>query len=77
MTVTSPLVDPQLTVAEVVSRLITESAAQIPRSAVAEMVGQCLADLQPVSAAALPEMLERLARHRLEKYLRDPSLWLN
>lgn len=77
MIVTSLGLDPQLVLADIVTRLDAEASDLIPRSAIAEMVEQCLLDLQPVCDAALPEMLERLARHRLKSYLGDASLWLD
>lgn len=63
--------------ARVVDRLAAQSHGQLPRRVIAELVGQCLVDLQPVSTAALPEMLERLARQRLDYYLQEPSAWLS
>jgi hypothetical protein len=61
----------------VVDRLAAQSRGRLPRRVIAELVGQCLVDLQPVSTAALPEMLERLARQRLDYYLQEPSAWLS
>jgi hypothetical protein len=61
----------------IVDRLTAESGHRLPRRVVAELVAQCQADLQPITDAALPEMLERLARHRLAYYLRDASAWQN
>jgi hypothetical protein len=77
MTVTKLGRDQQHAVMEVIARLDRSISEQVPRLAIAEMVEQCVLDLQPVSAAALPEMLERLARHRLHNYVSEPSLWLS
>ena len=64
-------------IASIVDRLAGEADRQVPRRVIAELVGQCHADLQPITDAALPEMLERLARHRLAYYLREASAWQN
>jgi hypothetical protein len=59
---------------EVIARLTRDLDGQLPRRVVEEVVEQSLSQLQAVTPAALPEMLERLARHRLE-YLEDPAAW--
>jgi hypothetical protein len=68
---------PRDLVSAVVDRLALEADGQVPRRVIAELVGQCHADLQPVSPAAVPELLERLARQRLAYYLREASAWQN
>jgi hypothetical protein len=81
MTIAHSLDDPQLdgvpqpTIAQVIDRLTAITPGQVPRAVIAELVSQCRADLQPIHDDALPEMLERLARHRLTYYLRDSSAW--
>jgi hypothetical protein len=72
-----PTIDgtPLRTVASIINDLAAVASEQLPRRVVAELVGQCLADLQPISDADLPEMLEHLARHRLDYYLAEPSAW--
>lgn len=49
----------------VLVRLYDEFACCLPPSRVREVVAGCLSDIQATSAAALPELTERLARHRL------------
>jgi hypothetical protein len=65
---------PTSVTAQIVSRLVQELNGQLPRPVVEEVVDQSLSQLQTVNPAALPEMLERLARHRLT-YLEDSAAW--
>ena len=80
MTITQPA-EPTLdgvplrTVGQIIDDLAVVASELLPRRAVAELVEQCLADLQPINDAALPDVLEHLARHRLDYYLKDPSAW--
>jgi hypothetical protein len=74
---TEPTIDgtPLRTVASIIDDLAAVASGQLPRRVTVELVGRSLADLQPISDAALPEMLEHLARHRLDYYLAEPSAW--
>jgi hypothetical protein len=49
----------------VVERLYTEFGCCLPLSGVIDVVARCVQDIQTSSPAALPELTERLARHRL------------
>ena len=51
--------------ARVVERLYDEYGCCLPLSAVVDVVARCVHDIQPPRAEALPELTERLARHRL------------
>jgi hypothetical protein len=50
-------------------RLFAEFGQQVPLAAVQAVVDQCRRDLDPPSPAALPELTERLARHRLTDHV--------
>lgn len=56
----------------VIERLYDEYVGYLPLSEVLDVVSGCLHDLQPPSPAALPELVERLARYRLAQ-LGDPG----
>ena len=58
--------------AEVVRRLYTDFSPRLPYDVVAEVVANATSDLQGNPALAMPELVERLARHRLA--LLDSSL---
>jgi hypothetical protein len=51
--------------AGVVERLYREQECCLPLSTVIEVVTGCLDDIQATPVEALPELAERLARHRL------------
>lgn len=51
--------------AGVVERLYRDHECYLPLAAVIEVVTSCLDDIQATPEAALPELTERLARHRL------------
>lgn len=51
--------------AGVVERLYREHECCLPLGTVIEVVTGCLDDIQATPAEALPELTERLARHRL------------
>ncbi len=51
--------------AGVVERLHREHECCLPLAAVIEVVTSCLNDIQATPVDALPELTERLARHRL------------
>jgi hypothetical protein len=48
----------------------------LPEVVIVEVVSQCRWELSGVPAAAMPEMLERLARHRLD-FLDTSTAWLS
>ncbi|OLM15417.1 hypothetical protein [Pseudonocardia sp. Ae505_Ps2] len=62
-----PVTDP--TVRGTVDRLTAEFAGRFPQDLVDHVVRGPHRDLDVVSAAALPEMVERLARQRLIDHL--------
>jgi hypothetical protein len=51
--------------AGVVERLYREYECCLPLTTVIEVVASCLDDIQATRVEALPELTERLARHRL------------
>jgi len=51
--------------ADVVERLYSEYGCCLPRSAVTRVFDGCVSDIQATPTEALPELTERLARHRL------------
>ena len=51
--------------AGVVERLYSEYGCCLPLAGVIDVVAGCVHDIQATPAAALPELAERLARHRL------------
>jgi len=51
--------------ARVIERLYDEYGCCLPLPAVIDVVARCVQDIQPPRAEALPELTERLARHRL------------
>lgn len=55
---------------EVAARVYTEFAEQLTLAEVLAVVERCSADLDPPSAEALPELVERLARQRLASGVR-------
>jgi hypothetical protein len=59
--------------AGVVERLSGEYGCCLPLSAVVEVVAGCVSDIQATPAAALPELTERLARHRLAEVGHRPG----
>jgi hypothetical protein len=61
-----PLVD-------VVVRVYADFADRVTLAEILEVVGRCRGDLDTQSAAALPEMVERLARQRLTDQLASPG----
>ena len=60
--VATVMADPLL---DVVERLYAEVAAGLTLAEVLAVVGRCRTELDAPSAAALPELVERLARQRL------------
>lgn len=46
-------------------RLFAEFAQQVPPAEIEALLGQCQSDLDAVPRAAMPELVERLARERL------------
>jgi hypothetical protein len=48
-----------------IERLVPEFAGRLPFRTIAAVVHQCRHDLDGSPAPALPELVERLARHRL------------
>ena len=63
---TDPLVD-------VAARIYADFAADTTLAEVQTIVGQCRTDLDTPSAAALPELVERLARQRLVDRVHLPA----
>jgi hypothetical protein len=62
--------------ADIVERLLQDYEAQLPLSDIAEVVRQCRRDLAGSPRAAMPELIERLARHRITSMLEaedDPA----
>jgi hypothetical protein len=59
--------------AGVVERLYVEYGCCLPLSDVLDVVAGCLDDIQTTSSAALPELTERLARHRLAEIGHRPG----
>lgn len=57
----------------VVERLYDEFGCCLPLSGVIDVVAGCLSDIQTTSLAALPELTERLARHRLAEIGHRPG----
>jgi hypothetical protein len=51
--------------ASVVERLYRDYDGYLPLARVVDVVAGCLQDIQATPTAALPELTERLARHRL------------
>jgi hypothetical protein len=51
---------------QAVSRLVAEFGQQLDRQVVVGVVRSCRADLSGTPADALPELVERLARYRLD-----------
>lgn len=51
--------------AGVIERLHREHEGYLPLATVIEVVTSCLEDIQATPVEALPELTERLARHRL------------
>ncbi|HEY2044376.1 MAG TPA: hypothetical protein VGH11_17000 [Jatrophihabitans sp.] len=62
--------------ADVVGRLCRDFSPLLPEVVIVEVVSQCRWELSGVPAAAMPEMLERLARHRLD-FLDTSTAWLS
>ena len=62
--------DPML---DVVERLDAEVAASLTLTEVLAVVGRCRAEVDALSPAAMPELVERLARQRLIALLSDAS----
>jgi hypothetical protein len=60
---------------EVIERLSREFDRRIPLSVIVEVVHQCADQLRGNPQAALPELLERLARQRL-KFLDTVPAWV-
>jgi hypothetical protein len=56
-------------VADVTERLLAEFGTERDLAAIAAVVLGCRAELAAVSSGALPELLERLARQRLQEHL--------
>jgi hypothetical protein len=54
--------------AGVVERLYADYSYWLPLSAVVDVVAGCVHDIQATPAEALPELTERLARHRLAEF---------
>jgi hypothetical protein len=59
--------------AAVVERLYGEYGCCLPLSGVIEVVAGCVHDIQATPPAALPELTERLARHRLAEIGHRPG----
>jgi hypothetical protein len=59
--------------AGVVERLYGEYGCCLPLSGVIDVVAGCVSDIQTTSPAALPELTERLARHRLAEIGHRPG----
>jgi hypothetical protein len=59
--------------AGVVERLYQEYGCCLPLSGVIDVVARCVHDIQATPAAALPELTERLARHRLAEIGHRPG----
>jgi hypothetical protein len=67
----SPAVSSLLVI--VVERLYAEYGCCLPLSAVLDVVAGCVSDIQATPAAAIPELSERLARHRLAEIGHRPG----
>jgi hypothetical protein len=65
-----PLVD-------VAARIYADFAADATLAEVLMVVGQCRTDLDTPSAAAVPEMVERLARQRLADHRACRREWID
>ena len=59
--------------AGVVEQLYHEYGCCLPLSGVIDVVARCVHDIQATPAAALPELTERLARHRLAEIGHRPG----
>ena len=57
----------------VVERLYSEYGCCLPLSDVIDVVAGCVSDIQATPTAALPELAERLARHRLAETGHRPA----
>jgi len=55
-------------VSDVTERLLAEVGSERDRASIAAVVSDCRADLVNVPPGALPELLERLARQRLQEH---------
>ena len=60
--------------ASVIERLYGEYGCCLPLSGVIDVVARCVHDIQAPRAEALPELTERLARHRLAEIGHRPGL---
>ena len=60
--------------AEVVRRLYTDFGPHLPYDVVAEVVSHAISDLEGNPSLAMPELVERLARHRLA-FLASTLAW--
>jgi hypothetical protein len=58
---------------EVTARIYADFAADTTLAEVLTVVGRCRNDLDTPSAAALPEVVERLARQRLADRVHPPA----
>jgi hypothetical protein len=61
---------------EVLDRLCSDFAPLLPEAVIEEVLAQCRGELSGVPGTALPELLERLARHRLE-FLDTSDAWMS
>jgi hypothetical protein len=68
-----PLVDEADPLVDVVVRVYADFADRVTLAEILEVVARCRNDLDTRSAAALPEMVERLARQRLTDQLASPG----
>jgi hypothetical protein len=56
-----------VSLADVTERLFAEFDAQLPLRVIAQTVRECRRDLAGAPESALPELVERSARHRLRE----------
>jgi hypothetical protein len=59
--------------ASMVERLYGDYGCCLPLSTVLDVVASCVSDIQATPPAALPELTERLARHRLAELGHRPG----
>jgi hypothetical protein len=61
---------------DVLDRLCRDFSSVLPEAVIEEVMAECQDELSGVPQTALPEMLERLARYRLD-FLDSPDAWMS
>lgn len=62
---------------DVIERLLNDFGSQLARSVVAAVVQRCRTELDIVARPALPELVERLARQRLDDMITTRSNFIS